>query len=311
MTVKINYNRVKLLSKIDMEFKQEGFKEQRSLVLPDAIREILKTNKITSSCYVTDIGYYPKARMHYRSRESGAIENILIYCTDGSGWIEVGGKKYVVSVNQFFVIPSGVSHRYAADKQDPWSIYWLHFNGTMTNIVEPLFNRVGDITLVGESRIKERLDIFEDIFQNLQMGYSSDNLEYVSIAALHLLASFRYISQFREIKKVKNNNIIQDSILYMKDNLDKQLLLDEIANHVGYSASHFSLLFREKTTYSPLEYFNQLKMQYASQYLELTDICVKELAFKLGFSDPLYFSKVFKRYVGKSPLQFRSSCRFR
>ena len=73
------------------------------------------------------------------------------------------------------------------------------------------------------------------------------------------LASLKYINQFREIKKVRETDFVQKSISFMKENMENKITLEDIAQHVGYSASHFSALFSERTSYAPMEYYNQLK----------------------------------------------------
>ena len=208
--------------------KKDGFKGQRLIVIPESIRRILIENPITNSLYLSDIGYYPKASMHYCERRRGTPEDILIYCVDGEGWIEADNRSFHLTANQFFIIPAGMPHKYGADNANPWSIYWLHFCGQKSGVFSSMYLRVGDITTVANNRIEDRLAIFEEIYQNLNMGYSIENLEYVSMCLWHLLASFRYINQFREIKNTANRNIVQQAIVYMRDHVHEKLSLEEL-----------------------------------------------------------------------------------
>ncbi len=80
-----------------MEYKKDGFINQRAIVLPHFIKELMIQNELTRLLYVTDIGFYPKAKGHYRIRNKGSEQNILIYCTSklvmvddkerGTNWI--------------------------------------------------------------------------------------------------------------------------------------------------------------------------------------------------------------------------------
>jgi AraC-like DNA-binding protein len=81
--------------------------------------------------------------------------------------------------------------------------------------------------------------------------------------------------------------------------------LKEISGHLGLSASHFSNIFRNKTGYAPIEYFSRLKIQRACQYLDLTDLRVKEISSLLGYDDPYYFSRVFNKIMGDSPRNYK------
>mgnify|MGYP000137454231 CR=1 FL=1 len=137
------------------------------------------------------------------------------------------------------------------------------------------------------------------------MGYSIENLEYITLCLWYLLGSFRYIPQFREINKPKTQDTIQKVINYMKANLDKQLTLEDMAESVNYSPTYLSTLFTQKSGMSPINYFNQLKIQKACQLLDFTDKKAKEIAFELAFNDPYYFSKVFTKYMHMSPKEYR------
>ena len=144
------------------------------------------------------------------------------------------------------------------------------------------------------------------MYQNLEMGYSPDNLEYVSFCLIHFLASLKYINQFHEIKKAKKTDVIQKSILFMKDNLETKITLKDLAHHVGYSASHFSACFAQKTSCAPMEYYNQLKIQRACSYLQFSNMQIQEIAFLLGYYDPFHFSNAFKQEMEITPKEYRN-----
>jgi AraC-like DNA-binding protein len=137
------------------------------------------------------------------------------------------------------------------------------------------------------------------------MGYSKENLEYTSVCLWYLLGSFNYLAQFERIRTIQNTNVIEKSILYMHEHLKENITLDDMAAHCGYSVSHFSAIFRKKTTRSPIDYYLDLKMQNACQQLDFTDKKIKEIATDLAFADPFYFSRIFKRFIGVSPGDYR------
>lgn len=72
-----------------------------------------------------------------------------------------------------------------------------------------------------------------------------------------------------------------------------------------YRRAHFSVTFKKKTGFSPIEYFNHLKMQKASQYLLFTNLRIKEIAQEVGIEDPYYFSRLFTKIMGISPVHYR------
>ncbi|MDE5711221.1 MAG: AraC family transcriptional regulator [Bacteroides sp.] len=288
-----------------MERKKEGFEGQMAIVLPQTIKDILTSNELTSLLHITDIGYYPKAEGHYRSRKEGVDQHILIYCTDGKGWINIHNTRYNLKKEEFFIIEAGTPHSYGAAEKEPWSIYWIHFSGEKSHLFSSIYNKVIRIEDSPEARFGDRLLMFEEIYKNLEMGYSTENLEYVTHCLWHFIASFRFIPQFREVNKSKKGDIIQDSIKYMKENINKHLTLEDIAKHVHYSSSHFGQIFLKKTGHSPLNYFSQLKIQKACQMLDFTEMKIKEISFELGFYDPYHFSKTFFKITGETPSQYK------
>lgn len=282
-----------------------GFKGERAIVIPYNIRAYQSTNYITRQMYITHIGYYPNAGYHHRVREAGANENIFIYCEKGKGWIEYNNERFLVKENSFFIIPTNEKHAYGANAKEPWSIYWLHFKGDHVGMFDSIMKKLIHIEQTERSRHQDRMQLFDEMYQNLSMGYHSENLEYTSFCLMHFLASLKYISQYREIKKTKESDIIQKSILFMKDNLEHKISLKEIADSVGYSCSHLNTLFSQRTSYSPIEYYNQLKIQRACSYLQFSEQKIKEISFRLNFYDPFHFSKAFHKEMGITPKEYR------
>lgn len=283
----------------------DGFKGERAIITPYNIRAYQSGNEITKQMYITHIGYYPDAKFHYRVREEGTNENIFIYCEKGKGWIEYNEEHFKLKENCFFIIPAGEKHAYGADSKDPWSIYWLHFKGDKTGLFQSIFGRMIHLEQSERSRQQDRIQLFNEMYQNLDMGYNPENLEYISFCLMHFLASLKYVSQYREIKKLKENDIIQKSILFMKDNLENKIILEDIAYFVGYSCSHLNTLFSQRTSFSPIEYFNQLKIQRACSYLQFSELKIKEIAFRLNYYDPFHFSKAFHKEMGITPKEYR------
>ena len=116
---------------ISMAKQKDGFLGEQALVLPPAIVQRMKTDPATSILYITDIGYYPKAYNHFRERETPIDQYVFIYCTEGRGWFSLDGQKHPVVPNQYFILPAGLPHAYGADEKEPWTIYWIHFGGTL------------------------------------------------------------------------------------------------------------------------------------------------------------------------------------
>jgi AraC family transcriptional regulator, arabinose operon regulatory protein len=288
-------------------FKKEGFKGQRAIVLPNVIQDELKTWPLTKLLFVTDIGFYPNAQYHYRERPSGSEQNILIYCIEGDGWVEVKNNRKKVQKDQFFIIPAHIPHKYGVDNSEPWTIYWLHFTGTNAESLLQKGFSVINIEPDGNTDHDRRIGLFEEIYNNLSMGFSKENLEYSSLSLWHLLGTFNYMSQFKRVTPIVQTDFIGKSILYMHQHIDKKINLSDLADHCGLSVSHYSMIFKKRTYRTPIQYFNNLKIQKACQMLDFTDMHIKEISIHLDFEDQFYFSRVFKKEMGLPPIEYRKN----
>lgn len=286
--------------------KLEGFDgEVRVVIPPLVIRENIN-NKQFSSFYVTDIGYYPKARNHFCKRPNGSPEHILLHCVDGRGTIYIHNEEYSLEPNQYMVIPANVPHTYQANPQNPWTIYWMHFLGSQSQyIAENIFTkaRQGENVLSFDGELKATFNRFCRL---LDHGYGKGILEFIGMNLPHFFSGYLYPEIYKNTDKGQDD-VIATSIEFLRLNLGNKIGLTEIATSVHLSVSHFSKLFKSRTGYSPIEYLNHLKIQKACYLLQFSEKRISLISYELGFDDQYYFSRLFKGHMGVSPLQYRNS----
>lgn len=287
--------------------KKEGFSGQRTIVLPEYVIRNLEQDPITSSLYITDIGYYPKAKYHFRQRDEGIEQHILLYCINGSGWIEVDGRKTKINENHVVVLPAGISHRYGSDNATPWSLYWFHFNGLHAQFYSKKLAIPIRLEPNNTSRNEDRINLFENLYNTLAMGYSVENLYYASVSLQFFLGSILFQNQYasQNEEAILTNDIVSQCIHFMRENIEKKFTLNDLASFVKLSKSHLTSLFKSKTGYSPIDYFISLKLQKACQYLDHTTMKITQISPKVGMDDPLYFSRIFQKKMGMSPSEYR------
>lgn len=286
--------------------KREGFYGQKLIVLPKkVINDFLIKDPITRQIHITDIGYYPKASFHYAERNAGIGQHIIIYCIEGSGWVEINKKRTEIGPSEFIVIPKNVSHKYGASENKPWTIYWIHFKGELSSYIVELILKNAENFQPNLSYNEQRIKLFDDIYHTMEMGYSSDALRYVSMTFSHFLSSLIYQKNFSNPDQHPQKDVIALTIGLMQRKIQSDVSLKELADFASLSVSHFSSVFKAKTGYSPIEYYNHLKIQNACQYLSFTDMSVKSVAVTLGIQDPYYFSRMFTRLMGVSPAGYR------
>lgn len=282
--------------------KKDGFKDEQYIVIPMESFSDYKDHPLIRGLFLTDIGFFPKALHHYREREEGGEENILIYCMEGEGTIVVEGEKYHLRDHEAFTIPAGERHEYYASEENPWSIFWVHFKGENVAYYPLSGKQIIELnSQAGESRI---ITLFDILFRVLRRNYTLGNFIYMSQVLSLILSEFYFREKVDEASK--QNKHVTMSIRYMYRNLDKVLTLDALADELGLSKSYLNATFKKYTDKAPIDFFINLKMQEACKLLKATDRYIVEISQELGYEDPYYFSRIFKKVIGVSPKEYRN-----
>ena len=290
--------------------KRDGFAGELLISIPQNVLAgaIQKGQILPHQLYVSHIGYFPKALYHYCQRPQGCVDNILFYCVQGKGYYTLDGHTFTLNPNQYVIVPATDKPLvYWSDTEDPWSIYWVHFTSDALQAFNRAYHIVPEQGPQYIPHNEKGIRIWEEMYENLSRGYSPENLMNTNLCLYHLIATFVFSQQQNQNSSSPEKAIIRETIDYMKNNLDKTIRIEDFADLNKYSVSHFSKLFRLTTGMSPIEYFIHLKMQKACQLLYTEDSRVKQIAALLGYDDPYYFSRLFKKYMNTSPETYRKS----
>ena len=287
--------------------KKEGFPKQRLVVIPANVIERCQALPLVRRLYVTDIGAYPSAPFHYVNRPDGVDEAIMICCLAGKGTLQLFDREFAIHQGCIFFIPPKTPHIYWADEKKPWSLFWIHFGGVESQ---------GVLELLGVSAKNPRLFIidlhqvkksFEQVYTCLNYQYSDTGLLAMTAELMRFCYTVKMCQGHMEPKRQSTEKRVVDTIQFMNDHLHLLLTLKGLANHSGQSVSYYSRVFKEKTGQSPLNYFIQLKVSKACQLLDQTDLSVRQIAKELGYDDPYYFSRLFKKIQGVAPAFYRKT----
>lgn len=228
--------------------------------------------------------------------------NIIHYVISGSGTLKVGGKAYEVSAGRAFIIYAGERIEYYADRHDPWHYVWIDFSG---EACEELLSKTG---FTRDVRVSAPLDssILLPIFKSLSENGVGDYNSLVGASDfLRLIAEIA--KSFPKALEFENPGSLASRAKAMIKSNYKSLecRVEKVADILGVSRSQLYRSFKEKYGVSPKTYIDGLRMEYAEKMLEETELSIAEVSYSSGFSDPLYFSSVFRRFKGTSPTEYK------
>ncbi|MEE1305756.1 MAG: AraC family transcriptional regulator [Agathobacter sp.] len=106
-------------------------------------------------------------------------------------------------------------------------------------------------------------------------------------------------------QRTSTDSVVERSISYIKGHYMDNLTLDEVSQLVDVSPYYFSKLFKQTTGETFIEYLTAFRMEKAKEFLSNKKYSIKEVCGMCGYNDPNYFSRIFKKYEGKTPSEFR------
>ncbi|MDV0431065.1 AraC family transcriptional regulator [Lactiplantibacillus sp. DA1] len=283
----------------------ENFDNEYLFVLPKTFIEKLITTPITSNLYLTNLGFFPNAEYHYVSREHGAEEWIIIFCTGGSGSATINHARYQLHQYSLIILPPGVKQVYQASENDPWDIYWLHFTGKLATDYPNIFtDKPFFIDHIQSNEVDTIMRYFWLMIKTYIPGFTYNRSLYTS-QLLGLMLVELSLNTGKISNGVQGSPYVDTAISYIYDKIDEPIRLDTIAQHLEISSSYLSRIFKSITGKSVNQYITQLKMERATYYLSYTNITVQQIADRLGYTDSYYFSRVFKKEYAVSPKHYR------
>lgn len=276
--------------------------------VPLFLQRQLATHPLTEGLYLNGCGYYPSALGHQMLRLEHE-DNLLLYCTAGRGSLRIfkdgNDQVHDIHAGDALLIPKGLSHQYEADPRNPWTLYWVHFDGTLSE--RYCRHMSGDMqqhvlhTGVSQSLI----DGFEKLFVAQNTGYHLSVFIHVCHCLGSLLTAIAISStQWQGHKTTRQH--FDEVTAHMESVIDGALDLDTLAKLAGLSKYHFIKKYKEAYGYAPIQHFIHRKMERACLLLDTTPLTITQVAERLGYDDPHYFSRMFKKVTGLSPAHYRS-----
>lgn len=269
-------------------------------VTPPRLRRAMARNPLSRSCYPLALGFYPEAVGH-RMRRTDPEDDLLIYCKSGSGWLETEDGRFEVLAGDLLVLPHGRPHAYGADPQRPWTLYWVHCAGEqVSDFLRPLGAGVRHVGV--QPRL---LADFDALLALRRQGLSQPHFVHAALQWQCLLSALAL--QPVQRRQLRGRPLDIEAVqAHMRTHLHEVLNLDELAAAFSLSRFHFAKRYRALTGQAPIEAFIQMKMAHACRLLDESAAEVRQVAEQLGYADPYYFSRLFRKVVGVAPSRYRA-----
>ena len=241
---------------------------------------------------------------YYFNVEKGRVLNEyqLLYNPEGEGVFRSQHcpEARLMPGDMFLLFP-GEWHTYHPLVSTGWKSHWIGFKGkNMDDRVHHGFlSPEKPIYHVGYSSVIEEL--YRSAYKQAveEAAYS----QQVMAGLVNHLIGMMY-SLERNIELGKNQqqvDMINRALLRIRQSLESDLTIQQVAEEMGVSYSNFRKLFKEFTGLSPATYQQELRLQRAKELLSITDLTIKEIAYRLNFDSPDYFSAKFKAKMGCKP----------
>jgi AraC-like DNA-binding protein len=243
------------------------------------------------------------------SPQKGRILNeyCLVYITRGKGMFKSNHHQETeVGEGTMFMLFPGEWHTYRPDSETGWNEFWIGFEGptidnrincNFFNVHEPLFH-IGlkeDVITLYQSAIETA--------QHQLFGYQ----QLLAGIVNHLLSLIYSRGHQHDFEKIHLSDRINKARAIMRENLHKDISMEEIADKINMNYTVFRRHFKEYTGFTPVHYMQELRLQKSRELLVNTRQTSQEIAFNVGFENADYFCTLFKKTQGITPLQYRNN----
>ncbi len=262
-----------------------------------ASNEFLRVNVCGVSSY--SLGDYTTVR------EQGRHDYQLMYIRAGKVEAVINGESHTVRAGNVILYHPHEPQKYTYKKSDKYECIWVHFSGAS---VEKMLKDLN----ISDKRIFKIVDTaaFEEIINCILPEHRLNRTGNEYSAAAYVIQLLVNIARNKsqDIKELSTSRQkVEKVLMEMERNYTEVFPLEEYAKQSNLSPCRFSHIFSEIVGMSPHRYMIFLRLKKAKQLLRQTNSSVKEIAELSGFGNPMYFSRIFKKYIGCTPLQYRKS----
>lgn len=254
--------------------------------------------------YVLESGFLPSEFTHPISRTFADVYLIAVIL-NGEGIVSYEGIDYPIREGQGFFLYCNTEHGFRFSSKKPWDVMWLYFNGVSAGYYYEKF-RQHSCCLFYPDSIGEYTTIIHEIIAN--NSHTRENSEIINaklITDILTLILSNPCSQKSDNSGKSVNYQIRSVMEYVDTHFTENINLDDLASAFYMNKYHLAREFKREYGETVFQHIINKKISYAKELMVMTDKSIEEIALICGFNDRSYFSRQFKKIVGKNCLSYR------
>ncbi len=277
-----------------------------TLIRPRTPRDMedLETPLRIICCGIYRIHTIPKLTT---DRPGGRKDYQLLYFHAGQGHFYFDGpegEETIVQAGQMVLFCPGEPQLYHYCAGDGTEVFWVHFTGNRVDDLLKHYDFPTSGTVFKSGVYLDYKNLFLLMIKELQLSRAS----YEEMLSLMLRRIFLLVQRNRqEIENTCTNmqQEIENAILYFNQNYSKSIVIKDYARKHFMSTSWFTRNFKQYTGLTPAQYITSIRIASAQSLLEKQSYSINQIANMVGYEDPLYFTRAFKKQVGCPPREYR------
>lgn len=239
-------------------------------------------------------------------RPKGRLDYQLLYIVSGKGHFYFHGEDRVVYAGRMVLIQPRQEQRYEYFGEDKTEVYWVHFTGSDVKNILRSYNIPMDDPIFYSGASSTYSYLFKEMIHELQNCKTG----YEDLLAMYLRQIFLLVQRTRQEERPTVSTYIQEEMefarRYFNEHYNEPISIQEYAESRNMSVCYFQRNFKQIVKHTPMQYLLTIRVNNAASLLETTDYSMAEIAAIVGYEDPLYFSRLFRKIKGVSPRDYRN-----
>lgn len=231
-------------------------------------------------------------------RRNGRKDYHILLLVDGEGEAYHNGTFHTIKKGDLVIYAPNEKQEYSYTPGT--TAMWAHFCGKIIPEVFSELNITSGIYDVSGNNF-----IYTSFTNMIRNFHRSERIKFSNSDLLELL--YNIANSLGGFCPDKYSELITPVLTYINANYNKKITVSSLAEKTNYSKSRFLHIFSFVTGTTPIKYQNDLRLKIACEFLQSSNLTVQNIAFSLGFNDPLYFSRLFKKKYNISPENFRKN----